>query len=390
MHQVVYRDRKNTNSRKWDCQFANFGEEDLHAMWIADMDFQSPQCVAKAIEEYLKEGVLGYYKIPDTYYQSFINWEKTYHSCDVSKEWIRFSPGVVPAFNWFIQFMTEPLDSVIVFTPVYYPFLDAVKNNNRTLITSELINSNGYYTIDFSDFENKIIENNVKLFVLCSPHNPVGRVWTSDELNTLLSICKKNKVFVVSDEIHQDFTFSNHRHITALNAGEFNDMLAILTAATKTFNLAGVQNSFVIIPNEKVRKKYDEFTTNIRILSGNLLGYIAVEAVYTNGRDWLDEVKQIIFDNYLYVKNTFSEHLPHVVVTPLEGTYLLWLNFGNYLNSSEIKPFMQKECKLALDYGEWFGGNNFDTFVRMNLATSRESVEKAVKKIVEKLKVRIE
>lgn len=385
--QVVYKDRKNTNSKKWDSQFQMFGEENLHAMWIADMDFQSPDCVSMAIINYAENCVLGYYNTPESYYDSFIIWQKNYHSNYVSKEWIRFSPGIVPAVNWFVQFMTQPHESVIVLTPVYYPFLDAVKNNNRTLITSELIDTNGNYTIDFNDFEEKIIKNNVKMFILCSPHNPVGRVWRFDELNNLLSICKKHNVFVISDEIHQDFVFSDNAHIPSLNIDGFQDMIVTLTAATKTFNLAGCQNSFVVIPNEEIRKRYDEFITKIRIFSGNLLGYVAVEAAYTQGRPWLEEVKSIIYENYKYVINSFAEHLPHIVVSPLEGTYLLWINFGNYLPQSELKQFLQKECKLALDYGEWFGGEQFGTYARMNLATSKESVEKAVKKIVEQLNI---
>ncbi len=386
MNQVVYIDRKKTNCRKWDCQYPMFGEENLHAMWVADMDFQSPPCVLNAIEDYFKIGVLGYYDIPDSYYEAFINWENTYHSYKVLKEWIRFSPGVVPAINWFVQFMTKPAESVIVLTPVYYPFLDAVKNNKRTLITCELINSNGHYTIDFIDFEKKIVENDVKLFILCSPHNPVGRVWNHSELDRLLSICKKHNVFVVSDEMHQDFTFSNHCHIPSANVGDFSDILVTLTAASKTFNLAGCKNSFVIIPSETIRKKYDEFSTNIRIPSGNLFGYIAVEAAYTNGRTWFEEVKQIIFENYIYVKNEFSEYLPHVLISPLEGTYLLWINFEYYMTPSEIRQFMQEQCKLALDYGDWFGGEKSGTFVRMNLATSKDNVKIAVQRIIEKLR----
>ncbi len=201
-----------------------------------------------------------------------------------------------------------------------------------------------------------------------------------------MSICKKHNVFVISDEIHQDFTFSDNVHIPSANTGDFSDLLITLTAATKTFNLAGCQNSFVIIQNEAIRKKYDEFTSRIRISSGNLLGYVAVESAYTNGRAWLEEVKQLIYENYQYVKNSFAECLPHVVVSPLEGTYLLWLNFKYYLDSSEIKQFMQHECKLAFDYGDWFGGNgDYGSCIRMNLATSKESVDIAVQQIIKNL-----
>lgn len=385
MNQVIYVDRKDTNSKKWDCQSPMFGEENLHPMWVADMDFKVPDCVTKAIKSYLDIGVLGYYNIPDTYYEAFINWQKYYHNSIVLKDWIRFAPGVVPAVNWIIQFLTQSHESVIVLTPVYYPFLDAIKNNKRTLIACDLINRQGRYTIDFDEFEKQIVDNDVKLFILCSPHNPVGRVWTVEELNNLLLICKKHNVFVVSDEIHQDFVFLDNSHTPTLNISGYSEIVITLTAASKTFNLAGCQNSFVVIPNKELRKKYDEFISNIRVLNGNSLGYVAVEAAYSHGRAWFEELKQVIYENYLYITSNFKEYLPNIVISPLEGTYLLWLDFEYYLKAEEMSNFMQQECKLALDYGEWFGGKNFGTYVRMNIATSKESVEIAVKKIINKL-----
>lgn len=385
MSLVTYVDRRNTDCSKWDAQSENFGEEGLHAMWVADMDFQVPACVTDALSAYVKEGVFGYYTAPDSYYNAFINWEKE-HGYTVKREWIRFSPGVVSGFNWIVQMMTKPKDPVIVLTPVYYPFLYAVTNNDRTLITSDLINDHGVYSIDFEDFEQKIIDNHVKLFIFCSPHNPVGRVWKKEELDKLVAICKKHHVFIISDEIHHDLLAPGQKHIPIASIADYDDSLVTVTAPSKTFNLAGCQNSIIIIPDEKLREKWDAFTTSIRVTSGNTFGYIAARAAYTGGRPWLNEVNEIVHNNYLYVKETFERELPKLVVSPLEGTYLLWIDFGAYLSFDEMKDFMQKKCRLAFDYGDWFGGERFGTHIRMNLATSRENVETAVQAIVAHLK----
>lgn len=385
MSKVNYVDRRGTNCNKWDGQTQMFGEEGLHAMWVADMDFQTPSCVTEALEKYVQQGVFGYYRIPDSYYDSFINWEKTYHNYEVKRDWIRFSPGVVSALNWILQFMTNPQDAAIVLTPVYYPFLNAIKDNGRRLIESDLVNENGVYHIDFEDFEQKIIENKVKLFILSSPHNPVGRVWTKDELSKIIEICRRHNVFIIADEIHHDLTFADHRHIPLATIGDNDDMIITLTAPSKTFNLAACQNSIIIIPDASLRETWDQFAHGIRLENGNAFGYIAAEAAYTNGCPWLLEVKELIYSNFLYMKEALESARPELRISPLEGTYLAWIDLGAYVKPSEIRDFMQKKCRLALDYGDWFGGERFGTFVRMNLATSRESVEYAVKALISQL-----
>lgn len=383
MEKITYINRKNTDCEKWDGLSDMYEREDLLAMWVADMDFAAPLCVQEALQNYLNTGVYGYYHVPDSYYEAFINWEKRYHNYDVQKDWIRFSPGVVSAFHWIVQFMTAPSDSVIVLTPVYYPFFKAVENNHRRLITSDLINSAGRYTIDFADFEKKIIENDVKLFILCSPHNPVGRVWTAEELRTLFEICKKHDVYVIADEIHHDLTFGGCEHIPALSMREYQDRIFMLTAASKTFNLAGCENSIIVIPDDSLRQKWDAFTSSIAITSGNPFGYVAVRAAYEKGHEWFFEVKKCIYENYQYVCETFAKELPEVIVSPLEGTYLCWIDMNAYVKPENVKDFMENKCKLAFDYGDWFGGERFASFIRMNLATSKENVEKCVKAIVE-------
>ena len=378
---LEYVDRRGTNCNKWDGQTKMFGEEGLHAMWVADMDFKVATCIQDALKEYVETGVFGYMRVPDSYYDACIKWEYKHHGYKMKKEWIRFSPGVVAAFNWIIQFMTNKNDSIIVTTHVYYPFLHAVINNERELITSDLKNESGQYSIDYEDFEKKIIENDVKLFVLCSPHNPVGRVWKKEELERILDICRKHNVFVISDEIHQDLVYGENKHIPAYLVGDYEDMLIMIIAPSKTFNLAGAQNSEVIIPNEKLREKWDKYVNGIRVLGGNGFGYVAAEAAYRGGDEWLKEVKEQIQENYQYLKKTLNEKLPKAIVTPLEGTYLVWIDLSSYVDPQNIKEFMQKKCRIAVDYGEWFGGERFAGCIRINLATSLDNVKKGVEAI---------
>ena len=386
MEKLNYIDRRGTRSVKWDGMTKMFGEEGLHAMWVADMDFQSPECVREALHKYVDMGAFGYYAVPDEYYQAFINWEETRHGLKVEKDWIRFSPGVVSGFHWLVQMMSNPGDAVIINTPVYYPFSNAIVNNGRKKITSDLINENGVYSIDFEDFEKKIVENDVKIFILCSPHNPVGRVWTEEELRNLFEICRKHNVFVISDEIHQDLVIGDKKQIPSYLIGDYKDMMIAITAPSKTFNLAGGQNSIVIIPDEDLRAKWDTFVQQIRVESGNPFGYIAAEAAYLGGAEWLDQVNAQLKENYEYAKAAFAKELPKVVVSPLEGTYLLWIDLGAYATGEELKEIIQKKCRLAVDFGDWFGGEKFGGFIRMNLATSLENVKIGVEAIIENLR----
>ena len=385
MEEIKYVERKNSNCNKWDAQTGMFGEENLHAMWVADMDFRVPQCVIAALENYVQFGVYGYYKIPQEYYTAFINWEKVHHGFEVKKEWMRFSPGVVAGFHWLVQMLSNPGDAVIVNTPVYYPFLNAVKNNDRKLICSDLICEDGVYRIDYEDFEKKIIEKQVKVFILCSPHNPAGRVWKKEELESLFAICKKHDVYIISDEIHHDLVFGDNKHIPSLSFKKYEDIMVMLSAASKTFNLAGAQNSIVVIPDEKLRKKWDKYTLGHRVIGGNAFGYIATQAAYEGGEEWLAGVKTQIYDNYLYLKKELSEKLSKAIVTPLEGTYLCWVDLNAYVSEENIKDVIQKKCRLAVDYGDWFGGERFGTHIRINLATSYENVKIAVDALVDNL-----
>ena len=391
MSLVKYIDRKNTDCAKWDGLEKSFSRGDLLAMWVADMDFQVPDCVSDALKKYVDMGAFGYYVPPKEYYDAFIDWEKKYHGYEVKREWMRFAPGVVPAFNWLVQLLAGEGEGVAVMQPVYYPFMMAVENNGRRLVNCPLLNTEHGYVMDYESFEETIIREDVKAFIFCSPHNPVGRVWKKDEIRRILDICKRHKVYVISDEIHHDIIMSGHEHVPSATAGntsgEYDDILVTLTAATKTFNLAAVQNSIVIIPDEKLREKWDKFTQGIRITGGNAFGYVAVRAAYENGRPWFDELLGIIESNFRYLRDRLTAELPGVKVADLEGTYLLWIDLSAYVNEAEaMQHLMEDECGIAVDYGSWFGGDKYAGCIRVNLATGMENIESAADRIINALK----
>jgi len=386
MSQIIYKDRTKANSRKFSGLKDKFGRDDLIPLWIADMDFEVPMCVTDGLREYIDFGVFGYYDPTDEYFNAIINWEEKYQDYQIKKEWIRYAPGVVPAFNWLIHNLTKENDSVIIMAPVYYPFGEGIVNNGRKLVESHLIRTENSYDIDFEDFEQKIIENDVKLFILCNPHNPVGRVWTEEELKRTLDICKKHHVYVIADEIHQDLIMKGYRKVTAATVGDYSDMLITLTAATKTFNLASVQNGILIIPDEKLRQMYDDYMVHLRITIGNAFGYISVQNAYQYGRPWLEELLEVIESNYNYLKETLYRELPEIWMSDLQATYLTWIDLGKYLQPQEVEDVVLSECKLAVDFGSWFGGERYAGFIRMNLATSREVIAQAAENMINVLK----
>ena len=382
---LEYVDRKGTSCSKWDGLSETFGAADLLPLWVADMDFKVDKAIAGAVSDYLEAGVFGYYTVPAGYYEAFIEWEKSEHGFTVDQEWIGYSPGVVSGFNFAVQVLTDPGDAIIVNTPVYYPFLHAVENNGRRLICSELINDDGRYYIDFEDFERRITDNNVRAFILCSPHNPVSRVWSADELRHLLDICRRHDVAVISDEIHHDLTFGGAVHTPTLSVAEENDRIIMFTSASKTFNLAAFKNSFAVIRDPELKSEWDSFMKGLRISGGNPLGYIAAEAAFRYSKPWLEELRAVVQRNYDHIKSEFALKLPEVRLTPLEATYLAWADFGAYFKPEELQPFMQDKCGLAFDYGDWFGGDRSGSFIRINLATSYGNIDEMIKRIVESL-----
>ena len=376
-------ERKGTYSLKWDALDKRFGNADLISMWVADMEIKAPKEVIEALKERCEHGVFGYSYVSDEYYNSVINWLKEKHNYEIKKEWLRFTNGVVTAIYCFVNIFTKVDDAVLILTPVYYPFHNAVKDNNRKLITCDLKNTDGYFTIDYDEVEKKIVENKVKLFIQCSPHNPAGRVWKEEELAKILEICKKHNVLVISDEIHQDIIMKGYKHIpSAIVAnGKYADNLITISAASKTFNLAGLIHSNIIISNDELRKKYDEEIKKINQTEINILGMLATQVAYEKGSEWLENVKEIIEDNFNYLKTELNKHIPEITITNLEGTYLVFLDLRKIIPIDKVKEFIQDKCNLAIDFGEWFGAS-FKGFIRINLATDPEIVKKAVESII--------
>ena len=377
---LIYVDRNGTDCLKWDGAAERFGEPGLLPLWVADMDFQAPACVREAVASWAAHGAYGYGVIPDRWYKAFQNWEYQRHGWRVERDWLRPAPGVVPALYWLVQALTVPGDSVTVLTPVYYPFFDAIEETGRVLTPCQLTNEGGRYTMDFAALEKHFTQTGSKLLIFSSPHNPVGRVWRREELEQLGEICQKYHVTILSDEIHQDLVLGSHPHIPTATAVKCP--VVTLCSASKTFNLAGLQNAFVILPDEALREKYDAFVKTVAWQSGPPVGFAAAAAAFREGAPWLNSLLDRVYDNYQTVCAEFQERLPEAVISPLEGTYLLWIDLRPCLNPEQTKFIVQEVCGLAVDYGEWFGGDAYKGFIRLNLATSHDNITLAVSRLL--------
>lgn len=377
---LIYVDRNGTDCLKWDGATGRFGEPGLLPLWVADMDFQAPACVREAVAAWAAHGAYGYGVIPDRWYKAFQNWEYQRHGWRVERDWLRPAPGVVPALYWLVQALTVPGDSVTVLTPVYYPFFDAIRETGRQLTPCELTNTDGRYTLDFAALERHFAETGSKLLIFSSPHNPVGRVWRREELERLGEICEAYGVTILSDEIHQDLVLGSHPHIPTATVTKCP--VVTLCSASKTFNLAGLQNAFVILPDESLREKYDAFVKTVGCPSCPPVGFAAAAAAFREGAPWLNSLLDRVYDNYQTVCAEFQERLPEAVISPLEGTYLLWIDLRNCLNPEQTKFIVQEVCGLAVDYGEWFGGDAYKGFIRLNLATSQDNITLATSRLL--------
>lgn len=386
----VINDRSNTNCLKFDFAKENNMPDDLVSMWIADMDFMAPECISDALREYVNKGIFGYSDPKDDYFEVVIAWFKKHFNWEIRKEWIVKTPGVVIALALAVKAFTQKGEAVIIQPPVYYPFYNVIRNNERKIIESPLVYKDGEYTIDFEDFENKIKENDVKLFIMCSPHNPVCRVWTKNELQKLGAICKKYNLFVVADEIHCDFVYPGFEHTPFMLAcPDLADRMVICTAPSKTFNIAGLQMSNIVIPGEETRALYEKEVLSGGHTCSNAMGIIAAKAAYEGGEEWYKECFAYIRANLDYVRDFIKENLPSIKLIEPQGTYFAWLDCsGLGMNKDELNDFIVNKAKLWLDGGHIFGESS-ELFQRIVLACPRATVEKAMKnlkKAVDELK----
>lgn len=370
-------ERKNTASLKWDWMRNIYGREDLLPMWVADTDFLSPPEIIEALQKRTEHGVFGYGIPPKTMFSAVTNWVEKRYGWKIKESWLIESPGVVTALAFAIQGLTEEGDKVLIQTPVYPPFYTMIKNNNREIVKNPLKYINGRYEIDFADFEEKL-KSGVKLFILCSPHNPVGRVWTEDELEKMGELCKKYNVFVVSDEIHADIIFRPNVHTPLASLAGLEEMTVTCIAPSKTFNIPGLQASVMIIPNAEIRKKITAAQGKIGYSGNNILGRTAMEAAYTHGKQWLEQLIEYLKGNRDRVIGFISRELPDLHVVPSEGTYLLWIDCRKLgLSDIELKKRLVEQGKLALEPGTKYGEEGTG-FVRMNIGCPRKLLEEGL------------
>jgi len=370
-------DRDHTDNVKYDLRETYFGKANVLPMWVADMDFETPDFIRDAIIKRAKHPIYGYSFRPETYLSSIVNWVKRRHNWELEKDWILFSPGIVPALNMATMTYTKPGDSVLVQPPVYFPFFRAVTNHNRKLIENQLSYKDGKYTIDFEDFEKKA--EDARMFFLSNPHNPVGRLWTKDELQRLGEICVKNDVVIIADEIHCDLVLPGHTYTPIASiSSEISRKTVTCIAPSKTFNIAGMSTSSLIIEHMALRKKFAETIDHVHVGSGNLFGNVASTAAYTYGDQWLDELLNYIDHNFKLLGDYIESEIPELKLIKAEATYLAWIDFNRTgLSDEEIKRKLLDKAQLGLSPGNVFGRGG-EGFQRMNLATPKSNVLKAL------------
>ncbi|SFA91556.1 cystathione beta-lyase [Lentibacillus halodurans] len=374
--------RKNTRSVKWDMRKAVFQADDVVPMWVADMDFQAPQAVNDALIERAKHGIYGYTIIDDDVKNPIINWVSKRHNWDIQSEWLSFSPGVVASLHMAVQAFTEPGDSILIQTPVYTPFYGVIESHDRKVIKNPLQQQNHYYHIDFADFEKKL-KQGVKAFILCSPHNPVGRVWKKEELQEMARLCLKYDVLILSDEIHADLIYPGETHIPIAS---LSDEIAARTitcmSPSKTFNLAGLQASYIITSDKEKRETLNKQLGKQGHHMINTMGNAAMEAAYRYGEEWLDKLRDVLQNHKQYVTSMFEEKTD-MLVTRSEGTYLLWIDCSQLqLDNQTLKKFMNETAKVGLNAGVDYGEEG-ELFMRMNIACPRETLEEGMRRIIE-------
>lgn len=369
-------DRRNSDSNKWRM----YGE-DVLPMWVADMDFRAPPAVIDAIQRRAEHGIFGYPVRPASYYESIIDWMRRRHNWEIKREWLAHSPGVVTALDLAVHAFTQPGDKIIVQPPVYFPFFIIVRNNGRQLVFNQLCPENGYYRMDLSDLERKI-DSRTRALILCSPHNPVGRVWSKAELTALGELCLRKNILIFSDEIHSDLILPGHKHLPlAAISPEIANITITLIAPSKTFNIPGLYTAAAIIPNPKLHSQFSLMLENFALITSNTFGLVGLEAAYRHGDDWLAELINYLQANIDYAIRFFQQRIPQIKVTCPEGTYLLWLDCRELgLDHDNLRDLFLKQAKVALNEGHTFGPGG-EGFMRMNIGCPRSLVQEGLERI---------
>lgn len=373
-------DRSGTASIKHDLTEKYFGKKGLLPFWVADMDFETPTFVREAVMQRAQHPVYGYTFRDDRFYDAIIGWMQRRHGWKVEKDWIVFTPGVVPALNLAVLAFTEPGQGIIVQPPVYFPFFGAVADHGRELIHNQLITNEKEYVINYDELETLAAE--AQLLMLCNPHNPVGRSWRKDELERLANICERNNLMVISDEIHADLVLPGYRHnVFAALDEETAQRTITLHAPSKTFNLAGLNTAFAIIPSEALRKRFEHQIEKLHLGLGNLFGFEALIAAFNKGDEWLDQLRGYLAENVNFTKEFLAEHLPEIYIYPTEATYLIWLDFSHYrLSDEEFRRKMIDEAGLALSRGADFGPGG-EGFMRLNVACPKSMLVEGLQRL---------
>ena len=375
-------DRKNTRCLKYDFAVKRGMPEDVLPLWVADMDFETSSYIEDALTERVKEGIFGYSDVQTPYFEIIRDWMIRHHDWEPQEKWLIKTPGVVFALAMAVKAYTDPGDKVLLQQPVYYPFSEVITDNGREVVSNDLVlTEDGTYKIDFADFEQKIIANGIKLFLLCSPHNPVGRVWTREELETIGDICVKHGVTVVSDEIHNDFIWEGTHTVFAGIKKEFADISVTCTSPSKTFNLASMLISNIFIPDQILRRKFRKEMDRAGISQLSVLGLVATEAAYAHGDEWYAAMKNYVRDNIAFAKTYVEKNLPGVRMIDTQGTYLIWLDFRQTgLTVEELDRKIIYEAGLWLDSGKIFGKTG-EGFERINVACPRAVLQEALDRI---------
>ena len=386
--ETYYIDRRGSHSRKWDGEHLKFSRTDLLPLWVADMDFMTPQCIQEAICNYVKANPLGYTMTNPDYISAVMNWHKRRHNCNLEQDWLTSAPNVITGIMWCIGAFTKPNNAIAVLSPVYGAFDTSASDAQRQIIAIPMKRSDdNCYTVDYEAFETAITKHDVKLFIHCNPHNPVGHVWTENEMDRLFSICERHKVLIISDEIHQDLITGPTPFTPTLSVcnGVYKDNIIAMSSISKSFNMASLHQAEVIIPNEALRNQYTAYKVQVYHTDADVIAETAIAAAYTHpeAEAWLTDVLAVIRENYDYLCNELLSVLPELRISPMDGTYLAWIDFGAYVKTEDMHDVFEHQCRIAPSFGEWFGGDSYATFVRLNLATSLANIKIATYTIIQ-------